>query len=83
MTRRINARIDDELARKLAEIQKITGQGTSTIIKLALDAYIERLRSTTASPKHGLAEFIGCAEGDAELSTRYKDTLTGSWSAKH
>lgn len=83
MTRRINARIDDELARKLAEIEKITGQGTSTIIKLALDAYIERLRSTTAAPKHGLAEYIGCAEGDPELSTRYKDALTASWSAKH
>lgn len=83
MSRRINARIDDELAEKLAEIERITGHGTSTIIKLALDAYIERLRNTSAAPRHGLSELIGCVEGDADLSARYKDALTASWSAKH
>lgn len=80
MARRINARLDDELAEKLAEIERITGQGTSTIIKLALDAYMERLRTTTAN--HALSEFIGCAEGDADLATDYKELLHKSWSAK-
>ena len=75
MARRINARIDEELAEKLAEIKRITGQGTSTIIKLALDAYIEQLRVTTAAPALALREFVGCGEGDADLSTRYKDSL--------
>jgi hypothetical protein len=82
MARRINARIDDELAEKLAEIERITGQGTSAIIKLALDAYIERLKTTSASPKHSLAGFVGCAEGDAELSISYKQQLRKSWSKK-
>lgn len=82
MARRINARIDEELAEKLAEIERITGQGTSTIIKLALDAYIERLRATTALPEHGLADFIGCADGDAALSTDYKESLSASWTRK-
>ncbi|HTU57086.1 MAG TPA: ribbon-helix-helix protein, CopG family, partial [Polyangiales bacterium] len=73
MAKRINARIDDELAEKLAEIERLTGHGTSKIIKLALDAYMEHLRATTAAPKHGLAEFVGCVDGESDLSLRYKE----------
>jgi len=82
MAKRINARIDDELAEKLAEVERLTGHGTSKIIKLALDAYIERLRATTAAPKLGLADFVGCADGDIDLSARYKEALSDSWNAK-
>jgi len=82
MSRRINARIDDELAAKLAEIERMTGQGTSTIIKLALDAYIEQLRATTAHPAQALADFIGCADGKPDLSARYKEELRESWGKK-
>jgi predicted transcriptional regulator len=82
MPRRINARIDDELAKKLAALERVTGQETSTIIKLALDAYIEHWLATTAAPEQGLADFIGCADGDRELSSRYKHQLRDSWGSK-
>lgn len=79
MTRRINARIDEEMA---AEIRRITGQSTTAIIKSALSAYIERLQATQVSPAIALEGFIGCAEGDPDQSTRYKATLGESWSNK-
>lgn len=79
---RINARIDAELSAKLAELSRITGQSTTSIIKAALSAYFERVESSTANPKRALEGFIGCAEGDPELATRYKATLRESWGRK-
>jgi predicted DNA-binding protein len=85
MASRINARIDDELAARLDALSKRAGKSTSAIIKAALDAYYEQQTQASAkSSKRALqaAGFIGCAEGDRDLSTVYKDALTRGWSKK-
>lgn len=82
MSRRVNARIDEDLAEKLAEIERLTGQGTSAIIKQALDAYIEQVRAKAVDPTQALGDFIGCAEGEPDLSSHYKEKLRDSWGKK-
>ena len=78
MASRINARIDDELAARIEALSKRTGKSTSAIVKAALDAYYDRVQAAGKSPKAALqaAGFIGCAEGDRDLSASYKDALT-------
>ena len=84
MTRRINARLDEELAQKLDQLGKLTGKSATEIIKAALEAYCAR----SSLDEHGAmtvlraSGFIGCASGDPDLSTRYKEQLTASWSKK-
>jgi predicted transcriptional regulator len=84
MAQRINARIDDELAEKLEQLSKLTGKSTSAIVKLALDAYYDRIHMESAYPRQALlaSGFVGCADGDPGLSTDYKDELKRSWSRK-
>jgi metal-responsive CopG/Arc/MetJ family transcriptional regulator len=83
MSSRINARIDDELARKIEALSRATGKSASAILKAALEAYLERPElSAEARPMLALAGFVGCASGDAELSSTYKRSLTKSLSTK-
>lgn len=84
MGHRINARLDAELARKVDELCELTGQSASAIIKVALEAYYERTRAAGMSPRAVLERsgFIGCAEGDPNLSTDYKGLLETSMRSK-
>lgn len=85
MSSRINARIDDELARKVEELSLATGKSASSIIKAALEAYIESAHvSGEVRPKLALERsgFIGCANGEPDLSQTYKQSLTESLSSK-
>jgi metal-responsive CopG/Arc/MetJ family transcriptional regulator len=85
MSSRINARIDDELARKVEELSRATGKSASSIIKAALEAYVESAGAHgEVRPRLGLerAGFIGCASGDPGLSQTYKQSLGESLSTK-
>lgn len=84
MSHRINARLDDELARKVDELCKLTGQSASAIIKAALEAYYERTRAAGMSPRAVLEQsgFIGCAAGSPDLSRDYKQLLEASIRSK-
>jgi predicted transcriptional regulator len=84
MSTRINARIDDELAARIEALSRRTGKSTSAIIKAALDAYYEQVQTSGSKPKEALraAGFIGCVDGERDLSTRYKEELTRGWSKK-
>lgn len=85
MSSRLNVRVDDELARKVEELSRTTGKSASSIIKAALEAYIESARSSAeVRPKLALerAGLIGCANGDPELSQTYKQALLDSVSSK-
>jgi metal-responsive CopG/Arc/MetJ family transcriptional regulator len=85
MSSRINARIDDELARKIEELSRATGKSASALIKAALEAYVESARlSGEVRPRLALerAGFIACVSGDADLSRSYKDALSESVSSK-
>jgi hypothetical protein len=77
MTRRINARLEPELARKVEALRKRTGQSTTDIVKASLEAYcITATRAT--KPAEGLADLVACATGPRTLSTDYKRDLTRS-----
>lgn len=83
---RVNARLDSDRASKFNYIRQRTNQGTSEIIKAAIDLYYERLRQeTTVKPLQLLqqAGLIGCAEGEPDLSVNYKQYLTESLNEKY
>ncbi|WP_434684373.1 ribbon-helix-helix protein, CopG family [Pseudanabaena minima] len=83
---RVNARLDSDRASKFNYIRQRTNQGTSEIMKAAIDLYYERLRQeTTVKPLQLLqqAGLIGCAEGEPDLSVNYKQYLTESLNEKY
>lgn len=81
MTKRINARLDPGLARKIDALRKRTGQSTTDILKASLESYyVTVIRDER--PAARLADFIGCASGARTLSQDYKDELTTSWLGK-
>jgi hypothetical protein len=83
---RVNARLDSDRASKFNYIRQRTNQGTSEIMKAAIDLYYERLRQeTTVKPLQLLqqAGLIGCAEGETDLSVNYKQYLTESLNEKY
>ena len=81
MTRRINARLDDDLARKVDALRKRTGQSTTDILRASLESYYVTV-TRDAGPAAGLAAFVGCADGPADLSEDYKSKLTAAWNRK-
>lgn len=81
MTVRINARLDAELARKLAHLQARTGQSTTELIRASIESYFERVTGG-AGPSVLLDEFIGCSSGGRDLSTTYKSDLDASLERK-
>jgi hypothetical protein len=75
-TRRLNARLDEELAKKVRFIKRRTSQSDTELVKASIELYYEKLRHESATaPADTLAEFIGCAEGERGLSARYKELL--------
>jgi len=82
---RINARMDDEHARKLDTIKQVTGQNTSNVIKAAIDFYFDKIRSKQKVTSKLIADsgLIGCSDGNEDLSIRYKEQLNRSLDKKH
>ena len=81
MTKRINARLEADLARKVDVMRKRTGQSTTEILKASLESYyVTVTRGEPAAAK--LADFVGCASGPRDLSETYKAELTKSWLRK-
>jgi hypothetical protein len=81
MTSRINARIDEALATKLAELRRRTGKSTTEVLQAALESYYADV-GATSDPGRLLAGFIGCADGPRALSTNYKAELLRSLTKK-
>lgn len=81
---RLNARLDDELARKLAELEKRSGKSATEIVRAALNRYYDE-EVAAESPAAALeaAGLIGCISAPANLSTSYKAELGRSLSKKH
>jgi hypothetical protein len=82
---RLNARLDEEMQRKVAYLRKRTGLDTSDLVRASLDHYYEAIRSGGGKAREILEEsgFIGIAPGPADLSERYKDVLTRTLEKKH
>ena len=77
MTKRINARLDPGLARKVDALRKRTGQSTTDILKASLESYYIAV-TRDERPAASLADFVGCGTGAPSLSENYKDELTRS-----
>jgi predicted DNA-binding protein len=82
--RRINARIDSELERKLSYLRERTKQSTTDVVREAIERYHAAIGETAATPAEILerAGFIGCFAGPRDLSVRYKDELDLSLAKK-
>jgi len=74
---RINARLDDALAQKVALVRRRTRRSVSQIVKESLVRYCDEELGRGGEPLAILknAGFIGCADGPADLSTSYKTEL--------
>lgn len=82
---RVNARLDERQAAKVAYLRRITGLATSEIIKRGIELLYEDVRRGGRAPFEVLTEtgFIGCGEGPADLSERYKEHLHEVLADKH
>jgi hypothetical protein len=83
---RINARLDEEHARKLEALRRVTGQTTTEVLRAAIArAYEEHVRDEGASgvrDAFARAGFVGCAEGPADLAEGAKRYLSEGLAAK-
>ncbi len=82
---RINAILDDERAEKLRQLQSLTRPSASEIVKRAIDL-LHRYQSERSRDKLDAllsSDFVGCAEGPADLASRYKPPLTRDLEDKH
>ena len=82
---RVNARLDEARAAKLAELRRLTGQSASDVLRQAIDC-LHRERTADARKRlDGLlsSDFVGCAEGPADLAEHYERHLTDSLADKH
>ena len=82
---RINARLDEEYADKLAFIQQQTNQAVTDVIKSALELYYQQLQQQQKNPFLMLTQtsFIGCGEAHPNLSINYKSILRDGLKAKY
>ena len=78
---RINARIDEALARKLRLLSERTKKSTTEVVKASIESYYETV-TREGSPAKLLTELIGSAKGRADLSTTYKQHLAASLGGK-
>ena len=82
---RVNARLDEARAAKLAELQALTEQSASDVLKQAIDCLHKERTADARKRLDGLlsSDFVGCVEGPPDLAEDYKRHLTDSLSDKH
>ena len=73
----IHTDLDDGLAEKIDYLLKTTQLALADILKNSVNLYYEFTRTSPADRLKGFEEsgFIGCGEGDADLSVNYKNDL--------
>lgn len=84
-TTRINARLDRDVAKKLEDLMRAEGRSVTDIIRAAIAHYHEARYGASAEPAVALKRsgFIGCGEGEPNLSRDYKRVLSKSLARKH
>lgn len=79
----ITAELDQQHFERLQQLEQQSGKNTSLLIEEAIDEMFVRRKGMPAYQALEVMRsngFIGCMEGDAELSVRYKEKL--DWSHK-
>jgi hypothetical protein len=82
MTTRLNARVPDEVARKVRYLQARLGCSTTDLVIASLEAYYAQV-AREEEPARLLEDLIGCAEGPGDLSSTYKQVFADSLAAKY
>lgn len=74
---RINARLDEEWADKLAYLRAKTGARTTDIVKCSIDLYYRQVHQSQMTARQALDKsgFVGCGSGQPGLSRNYKELL--------
>ena len=82
---RINARLDDELGRKLETLCRVTGLARSEVLREALRRYHAEVTAEHQRPGARIRAtgFVGCGDGPEDLSERYKEHLAEGAASKH
>ncbi len=82
---RVNARLDDERAEKLRQLQALTRLSTSEIVKRAIDLLHRQQAGRSRDKIDALlsSDFVGCATGPADLASQYKRYLRRDLGEKH
>ncbi len=82
---RVNARLDDERAAKLTQLQALTRSSASDVLKRAIDHLHREQLARSQEKLEGLtsSDFIGCAEGPQDLADEYKRYIAGDLAGKH
>jgi predicted DNA-binding protein len=82
---RINARLDEAHGERLRYLTRATGDTVSEVLKRAIDLYYQQERARAGNARNVLeaSGFIGIAEGDEDLSSRYKEALSEDLDRKH
>jgi predicted transcriptional regulator len=82
---RLNARLPEELARKLEALERATGQTTSNVVRAALERYFDQVCGPSRSARDAIREsgLVGCGEAEVDLSTTYKSRLHEGLGRKH
>jgi predicted transcriptional regulator len=82
---RLNARLPEELARKLEALERATGQSTSNVVRVALERYFTEICVPGRSAREAIYQsgLVGCGEAEADLSATYKSRLHEGLGRKH
>lgn len=81
---RLNARLDPELNEKLEYLKRRTKLGVTEVVKRSIECYYDAVRREASDAQSILEQsgFVGCAEGDRDLSADYKQLLAESLARK-
>ncbi len=79
-SRRINARLPPDAARKVAYLERRRNKSTTQVVLESIEHYYAALTEEegTAAERLESAGFVGCASGPPDLSTSYKADLSRS-----
>ncbi|HEY8021120.1 MAG TPA: ribbon-helix-helix protein, CopG family [Thermoanaerobaculia bacterium] len=82
---RLNARLPEELARKLEALEQATKQSTSDVVRAALERYFTEICGPGRSARDAILRsgLVGCGEAEADLSATYKSRLHEGLGRKH
>jgi predicted transcriptional regulator len=82
---RLNARLTEELTRKLMAVERATGQSRSDIVRAALEHYFDDACVPERSARDAIlaSGLVGCGDAESDLSTTYKSLLHEGLGNKH
>lgn len=81
---RVNARFEGVAQQQVEYLVKTTGRGVSEVLRDSVAAYYQQVRAPETHALRHLGPLLGTGNsGHTDLSVRYKDYLTESWSRKY